>query len=58
MFNHLCFEMSTLTESVSACVFSLSAAEPGGLCGLRESPQPGVPEVGQKRLRIHVDGCR
>lgn len=44
------------TKCVFVCL--LSAAEPGGLCGLRQSPQPGVPEVGEKRLRVHVNGCR
>ena len=45
-------------RNADAVLCFLSAAEPGGLRGLRQSPQPGVPEVGEERVRVHVNGCR
>lgn len=52
-----CFASIALTESVSVYFFP-SAAEPGRLCGLRQSPQPGVQEVRQKRVRVYINGRR
>lgn len=54
----LCCVIPALTESVSVCLCFPPAAEPGRLCGLCQPPQPGLPKIGQKRVRVHADGCR